>query len=171
MGGKHRLPMKSLCEFFTAAGANRPRHYIQSGNVVFTATVQSVNRIAASVQDSIRNQFHFNTPIVIRSSNELVEIIAHNPFVAMGADESKLHVAFLQDRPSPTLVKKLDGTRSPPDEFELRGRDIYLHCPNGMGRSKLTTQYFDSTLKTVSTIRNVKTLRALEAMIHDLPSM
>jgi uncharacterized protein (DUF1697 family) len=50
-----------------------------------------------------------------------------------------------------------------PAEFAVRGREIYLHCPNGLGRSKLTNQYFDATLATLSTVRNWRTvLRLLE---------
>lgn len=58
-------------------------------------------------------------------------------------------------------VAQLDPGRSPPDEFLVRGREVYLHCPNGLGRSKLTNQYFDAKLATTSTVRNWKTVLKL----------
>jgi uncharacterized protein (DUF1697 family) len=42
-----------------------------------------------------------------------------------------------------------------------------LHCPNGLGRSKLTNKYFDSTLGTTSTLRNWKTVLRVAAMLDE----
>lgn len=70
-------------------------------------------------------------------------------------------MSFLADRPSKPSVAALDPGRSPGDEFVVRGSEIYLRLPNGMARSKLTNQYFDSTLKTTSTVRNWNTVLTL----------
>lgn len=40
-----------------------------------------------------------------------------------------------------------------------------LHCPNGYGKSKLTTAYFDSKLATTCTVRNWRTVLALRDML------
>jgi uncharacterized protein (DUF1697 family) len=71
---------------------------------------------------------------------------------------------FLADRPPPGKIAGLDPKRSPPDEFEVRGREIYLRCPKGVGRSKLTNQYFDTKLSTTSTMRNWRTVLKLVEM-------
>ena len=46
----------------------------------------------------------------------------------------------------------------------LRGRDIYLHLPNGVAKSKLTNAWFDSKLATTSTVRNWRTVIKLLEM-------
>ena len=84
-----------------------------------------------------------------------------NPFLEAGAETDKLHVVFLAELPDAERVEALDPDRSPPDEFVVRGREIYLHCPNGLARSKLTNSYFDARLSTTSTMRNWKTVRKL----------
>ena len=81
--------------------------------------------------------------------------------MAAGAETDRLHVVFLADAPDAEHVEALDPNRSSPDEFAVRGREIYLHCPNGLARSKLTNSYFDSRLSTISTMRNWKTVRKL----------
>jgi len=58
-------------------------------------------------------------------------------------------------------VAGLDPGRSPPDEFVVRGREIYLRFPGGVARSKLTNAYFDSKLATTSTVRNWRTVLKL----------
>ena len=90
-----------------------------------------------------------------------MSIVGANPFILAGADPGKLHVAFLAKRPSAATVAELQPDRSPPDEFIVHGREIYIHCPAGMARTKLTNAYFDSKLGTTSTMRNWNTVRKL----------
>ena len=58
-----------------------------------------------------------------------------------------------------------DPNRSPPDEFLVRGREVFLHLPEGVADSKLTNAYFDSKLATVCTARNWRTVTTLLAMM------
>ena len=54
--------------------------------------------------------------------------------------------------------------RSPPDAFAVRGREIYLHLPNGMARTRLTNAYLEAILATTSTARNWRTVQAVLAL-------
>ena len=58
--------------------------------------------------------------------------------------------------------------RAPPGRFQLQGAEIFLHCPEGLGHSKLTTAYFDRTLGTTSTLRNLKTVTQLLTLAESL---
>ena len=73
----------------------------------------------------------------------------------------RLHVLFLTDLPDHAHVEALDPNRSPGDEFAVLGRKVFLHCPNGVARSKLTNSYFDSSLSTTSTAGNWRTVGKL----------
>jgi uncharacterized protein (DUF1697 family) len=161
VGGKHLLPMKDLAAMFSDAGCREVSTYIQSGNVVFQAEPALVLRLPSLIGRAVQARFGFEAPILTRSVTELGVIAGRNPYLARGADLKALHVAFLMDHPNRADLAALDPHRSPPDEFTVRGREIYVHCPNGMGRSKLTAQYFDSTLKTTSTARNWNTVLKL----------
>ena len=107
------------------------------------------------------DRFGFQVPVVMRTSGELRKVACGNPFLRAGADAKALHVAFLAAVPVSSKVDALDPDRSPPDEFAVRGREIYLHCPNGLARTKLTNAYFDSALATTSTLRNWRTVLKL----------
>lgn len=161
VGGKHVLPMKDLVAMFRKAGGSDPRAYIQSGNVVFRASPRAAGRVPGLVETAIANQFGFPARVVLRTVKEFDAVATHNPFVQVDSDTGKLHVAFLADIPSPELVAALDPNRLAPDEFAIRGRDIYLRLPNGVARTKLTNQYFDTRLFTTSTLRNWKTVLKL----------
>ena len=163
VGGRNKLPMADLRDIFTEAGCAEVKTYIQSGNVVFEASKDLADRVPDIVVLAIRRQFGFETAVVVRSREELQEIAASNPFDTSG-DPRLLHVAFLEDTPGAEAVALLDPDRSPPDALEVRGRNVYLHFPNGVARSKLTNEYLASQLQTASTMRNWRTVLTLLKM-------
>jgi uncharacterized protein (DUF1697 family) len=161
VAGKNKLPMKTLAAIFEAAGCADVRTYIQSGNVVFRVPRAKASRLPEKVAQAIEEQLGFRSPVVMRTSEELEAVVQGNPFLRAGADPVSLHVMFLADRPSAAAVATLDPNRSPGDELIIEGRDVYLKLPNGVGRTKLTNDYIDRTLKTTSTVRNWRTVLAL----------
>ena len=158
VGGKHMLPMKDLVAMFRRAGCPDARAYIHSGNIVFRARPPVAAQIPALVEKAIAAQHGFSARAVLRTAAELELVTTNNPLLGAHTDSGTLHVAFLAELPSPALVAALDPNRSPPDEFAARGREIYLRCPNGIARTKLTNQYFDAALSTTSTVRNWRTV-------------
>lgn len=165
VSGRNKLPMADLRQIFVDGGAQRVETYIQSGNVAFSATKIAAGNVPGFVQDAIADRFGYRVPVVIRTASELRKTASRNPFLDEGSDPSRLHVAFLGTRPTKARCASLDPDRSPPDRFVVRGRDIYLHCPRGLARSKLTNAYFDSRLDTTSTLRNWRTVLRLVEMV------
>lgn len=165
LGGKNKIPMKDLAQTFVRVGCGDVRTYIQSGNVVFTADSDAAEAIPAGVTAAIAERFGYQVPVLLRSTDQLREAVRNNPFVASGAPEGALHVMFLAGPPEPHRVDTLDRDRSQPDEFAVRGQEVYLWLPNGVAHSRLTNGYFDSKLATTSTSRNWRTvLKLLDLM-------
>jgi uncharacterized protein (DUF1697 family) len=167
VGGKNPLPMKELLALFAAAGCSDVRSYIASGNILFNAASSLAARIPELVGGRIEARFGFQVPLVLRTGAELAAVAKNNPFLQPGADVSRLMVMFLAHKPSARSVAALDPNRSPPDEAVVRGREIYLRCPNGFGRSKLSNSWFDSQLATMSTGRNWRTVLKLLELAQD----
>jgi len=164
VGGNAVLPMKELSAIFTGCGASDVRTYIQSGNVVFNAS--DAGEVVSAVTKEIARVYGYPGRIVTRSAAELAAAYKGNPFAAAGAPIETLYVYFLADKPDASTVKSLDAGRSPGDSFVVKAREIYLHLPNGMARTKLTNAYFDAKLKTVSTARNWRTVGKLLEMVR-----
>ena len=164
VGGKNKLPIADLRDIFTAAACAAVQTYIQSRNVVFEAVPDLAGRVPEIVTRTIRQRFGYEIPVVVRSSDELRQVAASSPFDTSG-DPRFLHVAFLEDTPSAEAVSRLDPERSPPDAFAVRGRNVHLHYPNGVARSKLTNDYLASQLQTTSTMRNWRTVLTLLEMV------
>ena len=164
VGGKNKLPMVELRDTFTGVGCIGVRTYIQSGNVVFDAAPNLVERVPDLVARAISQRFGISTAVIVRSNKELQQIATSNPLDTSG-DPRFLQVAFLKNIPSAEAVAHLDPERSPQDGFAVRGRNVYLHYPNGTARSKLTNEYLAAQLQTASTMRNWRTVLALLKMV------
>jgi uncharacterized protein (DUF1697 family) len=164
VGGKNMLPMADLVKMFSKTGCENVRTFIQSGNVIFNADADLAERIADLISAQIAKKFGCKIPVVLRTARQLENVVANNPFIKTGTLGDILHVMFLANLPKPEAVAQLDAKRSPPDEFIVRNREIFLKLPNGNARSKLTNAYFDSKLATVSTVRNWRTVLKLEEL-------
>jgi len=164
VGGRNKLPMKLLANIVEAVGGGSAATYIQSGNVVFEATRDRQKELPAAIAAAIADEAGITTPVLLRTLAQLRRVVAGNPYLERGRDPAQLHVAFLAEQPGAERVATLDPERSPPDEFSVGGCEIYLWCPHGMARTKLTNAYFDSRLGTTSTMRNWRTTQKLLAL-------
>lgn len=153
VGGKHPLPMKDLAALFAGAGCANVRTFIQSGNVLFTAEPALAAELPERMAAAILERFGIPAPVILRTRDELRDVVRHNPWPG---DEAILQVLFLAGAPRP-----LDPGSNGEDSFVLRGREVYLRLPNGAARTKLTNAWFDSRLGTTSTGRNWRTVTKL----------
>lgn len=160
VGGNNKLPMKDLVAIFEAAGCTDVKTYIASGNVVFDCA--SVAALGAKIEKSIEKKLKLKIPVVLRTDKELAAAVKHNPF------DDDVFVMFLANQPTRAAVASLDPHRSPPDEFVVVGREVYLSVVSA-AKTKLTNAYFDRALDTVSTSRNLRTVKKLVEMSADAP--
>jgi uncharacterized protein (DUF1697 family) len=155
VGGRNPVPMADLRAVFETLGHTEVTTFIQSGNVIFT-TAGPVT--AKSLEVAIADRFDINASVVLRTPRELERIVEANPFA--GADIAKLHVGFMPRKPPAGAVSKLDAERFRPEELAIRGRELYFHLPDGMGRSRLPA-YVDRRLEIPTTVRNWNTVTKL----------
>ncbi|MBI1826131.1 MAG: DUF1697 domain-containing protein [Planctomycetes bacterium] len=161
VGGKNSIPMRELAAMFAKADCADVRTYIQSGNVIFTASPKCAKMLPKLMAEQIEHRFGFHVPVIIRSADELQRVATKNPFLRRDIEPDQCHVAFLANTPNKADAAELDPRRSPGDSFMIQGQEIYLHLPKGVAKSKLTNAYFDSKLRTVSTVRNWRTVLKL----------
>ena len=159
LGARNRVAMPALRELFEAMGFTDVATYVQSGNVVFTA---SAKPNASDIAKRIAKDLDATSPVLIRSAAELAKIVKGVPFTG---DASAFHVTLLEDKPKAADVKGIDAERYAPDEFKVVGKDVYLRCPKGYGVSKLSNALFEKKLGTVATTRNWNTITALRDLM------
>ncbi len=162
--GGNTLRMERLRALFAELGLADARTYVQSGNVLFTAA-RPPAELAALIEARLARETRLPVSVFIRTPAQLERILAANPFLKEpGIDAKKLHVTFLSGRPSKPGLAALGAVKSGADRWQAVGAEIYLRCPGGYGRSKLTNTAIERLLAIRATTRNWTTVTALYEM-------
>jgi uncharacterized protein (DUF1697 family) len=161
VGGRTKVGMDDLRRLFVALGHADVKSYVQSGNVLFSSPVEESSRLADDIQRRIARDLGVTVTVLLRTRDDLAYVVANNPFLSRETDLAKLHVTFLADAPDHERVARLDTPSGGPDEFSLAGREVYLHCPRGYGRTKLNNAYLERRLGVAATTRNWNTVTKL----------
>ena len=159
VGGTGKLPMKDLSALCAALGFDRVRTYIQSGNVIFESNL-SERAIRARLEKALTEKLGKRADVVVRTGPELRSVLRANPFP--NADASRVGVFFRADVLDKTLLGEVVAPGG--EEVRLGKREIYIHFPQGMGRSKLKLP------AGVGTLRNINTVAKLVDMASGLQS-
>lgn len=164
VSGKNRIPMADLRALYEQHGHTDVVTYVQSGNVVSRVGTRSAHAVEESLAAAIAADLGLEVAVLVRTPAELGRVLARNPFVAEGADPTKLHVTFLATEPPRATATALDGAQFEPDRFRVQGREVYVSCPGGYGRTKINNTWFERKLGVSATTRNWNTLSRLVAL-------
>ena len=161
VGGHRKVPMPALKAAFEQLGLSNVQTYIQSGNVVFEGKISR-----ETLETKLETAFAFPLSVALRTADEWAGIIARNPYPNEAAqDGSKVHVFLLDAEPDEERLAALRAVASGADEWVCRGRELYLHTPGGIGRSKLNPE---RTLKVGATARNWRTVEKLGVLLNEI---
>ena len=167
VGGNHLLPMAVLKELYAELGFEQVHTLLQSGNAVFVAAKRQ--KLGESIERAIEARLTFRPRVMLRSPDELREVVAHNPFPKQAKGEpNRLLVHFLERAPAKGALEKLRSAHQGPEQFELRDHALYVYFPLGVGKSKLTPARMDKALGLQGTARNWNTLTKLIALAEKL---
>lgn len=165
IAGHNTIRMEALRNLHESLGLSDVGTYVQSGNVVFRTRLRNPARLARRIEDAIERSHGFRPTVFVRTAAELKAAAARNPFGGRpGIEPGKLVVIFLADQPSAAAEQALLGIKVGPEEFQVRGRELYVYFPNGVGRSKFTLTLIEKTLETYGTGRNWNTVARLLEM-------
>jgi uncharacterized protein (DUF1697 family) len=162
--GGRKVPMAALRDLLERLGHDDVVTYLQSGNVVSRAGARSSGVVERAVSAAVTAEFGFDVDVLVRTPHQLRVVLDGNPFLpARGSrpDPKSLHVTFLARAPKATLVREIDGSAFAPDEFRVVGREVFLTCPGGYGRTKITNSWFERKLGVPATTRNWSTVTEL----------
>jgi uncharacterized protein (DUF1697 family) len=163
--GANTLQMERLRTILADAGFPGARTYLQSGNVVFSADAPAA-AIAALLEAKVSATTRLPVSVIIRTPAQLQRLIAGNPFAEEAAALPRsVHVTFLADAVSKAGLAAVGRLQAGADRWQAAGSEIYLHCPNGYGRSKLNNAALERALGVRATTRNWSTVMALHAMV------
>jgi uncharacterized protein (DUF1697 family) len=149
--------MRELVTLCEAAGFTNVKTYIQSGNVLFESRLGEA-KVKAKLEQLLAAKLGKPFGVLLRSAAELEAVVLHNPFEQ--AAPNRVLVLFLDEAPAKNALANLVIPAN--EEVKLHGREVFIHYPDGMGRSKLKLPFVAT-----ATGRNLNTVRKLAVMARE----
>lgn len=147
--------MQELQEMLNKLKYRNVQTYIQSGNVILDSDKEK-QIVETEIKQAIKNQFGYDVPVIVKTIEDFKRTIKENPYPV--TNEKIVAVFFLSDF---STVTEIEINKAEDDEFTILNDVVYIYCPNGFGRSKLTINIFEKKLGLVATSRNWKTTNKL----------
>jgi uncharacterized protein (DUF1697 family) len=175
LGGHNKVAMADLRQVVASLGHADVATYIQSGNVVFSTGETNTTALAEGLEQAIATALGVRIRVVVLSREDLARVMRDNPY----SDEPNpraVHAVFLSAEPGPEVAEgvadarrqaeqKQPGSR---DTAQVIGRTIFLHTPDGYGRSELAARIIQGSrgksAGLAGTARNWATVDRLLAM-------
>jgi uncharacterized protein (DUF1697 family) len=194
LGPHKRVAMPALRTLVESLGHTDVATYIASGNVVFTATgplpggtrpgnsagpsgphegpglLPPSTALAAELEKAIADELGVTCRVVVLTGAELARAVADNPYPDE-PDPKRVHAFFLTGEPGAARAhvaqaQERAAAKGSRDEAEVVGRVLYLHTPDGFGRSELAAELSKGGKRNAAegTARNWATVTKLLAM-------
>lgn len=164
VGGNNLIKMADLRDLLDGLGLEKVKTLLQSGNAVFEARSKDRTQLAAEISDAIHQGHGHRPEVILRTADELRRALGQVPFVA--ADPSLVHIVFLA-APANAKGALQVGAWEGPEIVLVKGSEVYIHYPEGAGRSKLNRLPMEKLLGTRGTARNLNTVRKLLEMLEE----
>ena len=152
VGGNTVVSMTDLAALCTQIGFGNVRTYLNSGNVIFDSPVPE-SELQRMLEKALSGKTGKDIGVVIRSPEDLERVVKGNPFPK--AVPSQVGVLLVTEPVAENILAEfvIPGR----EEVVPGNREVYVHYPDGMGRSKLK---WPRSLRG-GTMRNINTLAKL----------
>lgn len=171
VGTSGRIRMDALKRLFEEAGLGNVTTFIQSGNVLFDSLL-SESDAKETIERALKEGANISTVAVIRTADELRQIILGAPFTAdeisaaqaENAEGESYHVCLLPKEPDAAALRKLNVIDPSIDRFSCIGRTVYLLLRQSIRTSKLALRM--QKIFPDMTVRNWNTMSKLSELAN-----
>lgn len=169
VGGKNLIRMADLAACFEAQGLRDVVTYIQSGNVLFSASDAKASGLTRRIEEALSEAFDYEARVVLRSHAQMHQIVARAP-KGFGAEPAKHRYDVIFVKEPLTAAEAIEGVPT------KEGVDRAHAGPGVLYFSRLISKASQSRLARVAsmpiyrhlTIRNWNTTtKLLEMMSAD----
>ena len=154
--------LRSLCE---EIGWTDVATYIQSGNVIFSASGSASDQ-ERKLEPAIESRFGFPVTVIVRSGSDWPALVASNPFEeAARTEPNRLMLCLSKQPPNPDSEEALQARATDGEQVRLVGEALWIHYRQGSGTSKLSPSLINRLVGSPVTARNWRTAVQLQQML------
>jgi uncharacterized protein (DUF1697 family) len=158
VGGKNKIKMETLREVCSALGFENVKTYINSGNVIFETRKTDDQKLAAKIEKAIEKEFGLQIKTIVRSIDEIENIVKNNPFDGQFENDKDLHVFFLEENLPEEKREQLLSNNNDNEIYNVKGREVFCLLRVSVLDSLMGKDYIAKKLKIPSTARNWRTV-------------
>jgi uncharacterized protein (DUF1697 family) len=156
VGGTGKLPMTELKAMCEAAGFEKVKTYIASGNVVFVSPL-SETAVKTALEAKLADYAGKQVPVMVRTAGEMETVAQSNPFAE--AEPNRVTAIFLDAPPPSDALEQAVGQTV--EVCALGAREIYVHYPSGQANTKLRIPAArDGTARNMNTVAKLVEMAA-----------
>ncbi|MCZ2857403.1 DUF1697 domain-containing protein [Blastococcus sp. VKM Ac-2987] len=158
LGATRRVSMPRLREVLAERGYGDVRTHLASGNVLLESPLPEAE-LAADLTAAIAEHFALDVPVVIRTAEELADVLVADPLGHVATNPARYSVTFHAEPLDPERVAALPAAES--GEYVVRGREVYVWLPDGLQSDRGAERTWAQLLGATGTNRNWNTVRKL----------
>ena len=164
VGGQKKFPKAEQLALLESLAVANPHVYLHTGNWVF-ASEKEASVLEKEISATLKKQYGWEIPIVVKSATELQAIFEGCPFPKQEKEQS--YFALLQAVPSEAHKEKVKAYDFPGEAAHVTDACVYFCSATGYGKAKMNNNWFETKLKVAATTRNYKTMNRLFRMLFD----
>jgi uncharacterized protein (DUF1697 family) len=161
VGGKNKIKMETLREILGALGFQNVRTYINSGNVIFETAENVDKEFAANIESAIEKEFGLKIKTIVRTIDEIENIVKNNPFAGQFENDKELHVFFLDEELPAEKREFLLSNNRENEQYFVRNKEIFCLLRVSVLNSLMSKDYIGKKLKVSATARNWRTVNKI----------
>lgn len=154
VGGTGHLPMTALAQMCEAAGFEKVKTYIASGNVVFQSG-GAKDQVRSALADQLHAYAGKSVGVIVRTAAEIADTLARNPFV--DAPGNRVMALFVDGALPADPLDGVIGIKN--EQVRLGKRELFVLYPDGMANTRLRIPS-----EKQGTARNMNTVAKLAEM-------
>lgn len=158
--GRTVLRMAELRALADDLGLEQARTFIASGNLLFLST-RSEEELRILLERSIGSHMGKNVRVIVRTAEELEEVVRANPFT--DAPATNVQAFFMNEPPPPDLLSTVRN-RAEDERIAIGLREVFVaYGIRGIGRSRLRIPAAEA-----GTARNMNTVARLAELAREM---
>ncbi|MBQ7985146.1 MAG: DUF1697 domain-containing protein [Bacteroidales bacterium] len=166
VGGNRKLNMKEVKSAYELFGLKDVKTVLQSGNILFKSDVNDTAVLENKIRIQLNKTFGIDTDILVLTKETLQQIIDKCPWKDFSnMNTSHVFILFLFQKPQNIDKALIESKRKSNEELHYTDNAVFMHCPDGMADSKLTTTLFEKALGAKNTARNWNTAGKILSLI------
>jgi uncharacterized protein (DUF1697 family) len=166
VGKAKRIAMADLRALLGKLGYTDVQTLLNSGNAVFTSSAANAPAHAERIRAAVAKKLGVDALVIVKSAQDIAEVIAGNKLEALAADHSRLLVALTNEAKALAGLKKLTSQTWGEERLHVGKHAAYIWCANGILESAAAEALL-AGLQGTGTTRNWATLNKIHALIDE----